>query len=256
MTKSENKLIELYNKASKHSNYQLLHPRVAGLFHQGGVQAKSRHEAERLAYFVLNVDFRNKVVADIGGNTGYFTFGVLDHGAAHVHYFEGNQEHALFVEMAAKQLSLDKKVAVNARYVDFVHDGLGYEADVILLLNVLHHVGDDYGPRSFSRSDALAHISGSLANLARLTHFLVFQFGFNWKGDRNLSLFEHGTKAEMIQFVRTACDGAWDIKKIGVARREGQGIAYRDLDSRSIERDDSLGEFLNRPVFILSSRLR
>lgn len=256
MTQSEQKLVELYNKASKHSNYQLLHPRLAGLFPHGEVQAKSRHEAERLAYFSRNVDLENKVVADVGGNTGYFTFGVLDHGAMHVNYFEGNLEHALFVETAAKQLSLSDRITVNARYVDFAHEGIGCSADVILLLNVLHHVGDDYGSTSFDRADALAHISASLRNLARQAQFLIFQLGFNWKGDRNLPLFEHGTKAEMIRFVRTACNRAWEVNKIGVAQREHQGIVYRDLDSKNVERDDSLGEFLNRPVFILSSQLR
>jgi hypothetical protein len=60
----------------------------------------------------------------------------------------------------------------------------------------------------------------------------------------------------MIQFVRAACEGSWDVSKIGVAQREGQAISYHDLDSKNIERDDSLGEFLNRPIFILSSRLR
>lgn len=256
MTESEKELIGLYNKTSKHSGYQLLHPRVAELLLLFEVQAQSRHESERLDYLVRNFDFRGKVVADIGGNTGYFTFGALEKGAAHVHYFEGNPEHALFVETAARHLRLDQQITVDARYVDFVHGESICKVDVILLLNVLHHVGDDYGPGDFSRSDALVHISGSLAKLASRTRFLIFQLGFNWKGNRNLPLFEHGTKSEMIQFVRAACEGSWDVSKIGVAQREGQAISYHDLDSKNIERDDSLGEFLNRPIFILSSRLR
>lgn len=256
MIESEKELIELYNKTSKHSGYQLLHPKVAELLPFSEVQAQSRHESERLDYLVRNFDFRGKVVADIGGNTGYFTFAALEQGAAHVHYFEGNREHALFVETAARRLCLDQRITVEARYIDFAHDQPSCKVDVIFLLNVLHHVGDDYGPNDFSRADALAHISDSLAKLASQARFLIFQLGFNWKGNRNLPLFEHGTKSEMIEFVLAACEGAWDVKKIGIAQREGHVIGYHDLDSKNIERDDSLGEFLNRPIFILSSRLR
>lgn len=255
MIHSTQKLIELYNKASKHSNYQLLYPRLAEIVCQGNLSIKSRFEPERLDYLIQNVDFHGKSVADIGGNTGYFSFAALDHGAEHVAYFEGNPEHAQFVESAAEALPWAEKITVHPLYIDLAYEKLSAPADIVLLLNVLHHVGDDYGPKSFNRLDALAHIATCLKNMARQARIMIFQFGFNWKGDKYLPLFDYGTKSEMVDFVQTACKDDWVVRKIGIARRDTASIVYHDINSKNIARDDKLGEFLNRPIFVLSSRL-
>ena len=255
MTHSTQKLIKLYNKTSKHSNYQLLYPGLAEIVHQENLSIKSRFEPERLVYLVKNVDFRGLSVADIGGNTGYFSFAALDHGAEHVDYFEGNPEHAQFVESAAEALPWADKVTVHSLYIDLAHEKLNTPTDIVFLLNVLHHVGDDYGSKDFNRLDALAHIAACLKNMARQARIMIFQLGFNWKGDKYLPLFDHGTKSEMIDFVQAACKEDWDVQKIGIAQRDAASIVYRDVNSKNIARDDKLGEFLNRPIFVLTSRL-
>jgi hypothetical protein len=68
-----------------------------------------------------------------------------------------------------------------------------------------------------------------------------------------MGLFANGTKRELIDFVRTGIDGIWDIEKIAVAEKNTK-IYYTDLNENNIERNDSLGEFLNRPLFILKSK--
>ena len=45
------------------------------------------------------------------------------------------------------------------------------------------------------------------------------------------------------------------IRNIGIAESAGDKIIYNELDSKNIERQDSLGEFLNRPIFIMESKL-
>ena len=57
----------------------------------------------------------------------------------------------------------------------------------------------------------------------------------------------------MIELVRQL-DADWAVQAIGIAERHDGRVVYRDLDARNIDRDDSLGEFLNRPLFILRSR--
>jgi SAM-dependent methyltransferase len=214
----------------------------------------SRWEEERLAYLLQHVDVTDKTVGDIGGNTGFFTFELIDQGAKDVYYFEGNQHHASFVAEAAAQLQLAERVHVANQYFSFDPESsdLEHRLDVLLLLNVLHHVGDDYGDQTMSAERGLDHISQSLRNIASCCQQLVFQLGFNWKGDRNACLFEHGTKAELIDFVRSAAAGIWNIDQIGIPVRVADKVVYQELNSQNIARDDSLGEFLNRPLFILS----
>jgi len=124
-----------------------------------------------------------------------------------------------------------------------------------LLLNVLHHVGDDYGDPSHSIESAKQNVLNSLSALAKRTKYLIFQLGFNWKGDILLPLFADGTKRELIEFVREGTKDSWVIRNIGIAESAGDKIIYNELDSKNIERRDSLGEFLNRPIFIMESKL-
>lgn len=84
---------------------------------------------------------------------------------------------------------------------------------------------------------------------------MAFQMGFNWMGNKNTCLFTNGTKAELIDYVKAGCQDAWDILAIGIAVNDPQGhIVYQDLNGENIHRNDALGEFLNRPLFIMKSK--
>jgi SAM-dependent methyltransferase len=246
-------LLDLYRASSKHSQYQALPERVRPLLPAGSIFRDSRHERERLAFICTKLDFRGLRVADIGGNTGYFTFEMLDLAAGSVDYFEGNAEHALFVAQAAKQLGLEGKLHTQARYLDFSAP-FPDTYDVVLLLNVLHHIGDDYGDLDTGADQVQQTIRASLTTMARHARHLVFQVGFNWKGDRNQPIFEDGSRSNVIDLVKDLSD-AWDIEAVGIARRAGDQVIYEDMSLAGVARDDSLGEFLNRPLFILRSRL-
>lgn len=246
------RLRELYSQRSKHSNYQIL-PRNLAEIIGDDIQVKTRYEAERLAYIIDNVDVRNKSILEIGGNTGYFTFEMLDHGARRVHYYEGDKAHSEFVRIASKYLNLDDELEISDRYYPFKDDESGNKYDVILLLNVLHHVGDDYGDKKISMENAKKTIIKQLNSLATIGEVIVFQLGFNWKGNRDLCLFEKGTKEELIDYIKKGTKKHWEIFKIGIAESRGDVIKYYDANTENMKRLDSLGEFLNRPLIIMRS---
>jgi SAM-dependent methyltransferase len=192
------KLKEMYANTSKHSNYQILASDLQKYLKNDDIEVKSRNETIRLNYFLKNVNIKNKKVLDIGGNTGYFTFEFLKNGADTLEYYEGNQEHAKFVQLASEVLGYTEQLTVYNKYYNFDQNE---QYDVVLLLNVLHHLGDDFGDDKVSKEKALETIIEHMKAMAKQTDILVFQLGFNWKGDRDLPLFENGTKQELIDFI-------------------------------------------------------
>jgi hypothetical protein len=247
-------LKELYAKNSKHSNYQILSEKLAHIIGDNQIEVHSRYERERLDYILKNVNVKGKNILDIGGNSGFFTFEVMEEGARNVHYYEGNKEHSDFVKVAASVLRCTDKIEVTNNYYNFeLNEGKKY--DVTFLLNVLHHLGDDYGDNSLSIDVAKQQMMMQLNSMAHRTRCLVFQLGFCWKGNRHIGLFSNGTKKELIDFVTSSVRGTWVIEKIGIPVKNGENITYVDLDEKNIVRDDSLGEFLNRPLFVMKSML-
>ena len=252
---NDSRLIQLYNKISKHSNYQVLASPLRGHIPTEKLETRSRFEQERLDYVLGKVPYQNCTLSDIGGNTGFFSFEFIASGAQSVTFIEGNKEHSDFVQEAVAVLGWQEKFSVENRYVKFKEDLPTLDVDICLLLNVLHHVGDDYGNQSQSIESAKQNILNSLAALAKHTQYLVFQLGFNWKGDVRLPLLANGTKREMIDFLEEGTKDGWVIRNIGIAESAGENIIYNELDSKNIRRQDSLGEFLNRPIFIMESKL-
>lgn len=253
MFTSKEKLIQLYSNTSKHSNYQILPSKIQKILAQDEIKTKTRLEAERLQYILTKVDVRKKKVLDIGANTGFFTFELLDAGAESVHYFEGNREHATFVSLAVEALNMGDKIQITNEYYTFNNYNES-RYDIGLLLNVLHHVGDDYGDKSTSIKKAKELIIRQLNDMIQNVDTIIFQLGFNWQGDPTKPLFNHGTKKEMIEFLECGIDDYWRIESIGIAECINGRVVYSDINHSNIERDDSLGEFLNRPIFLLKSK--
>ena len=243
----------LYAKNSKHSNYQILPDKLASIIGADQIKVKTRYEHERLDYILKNISVNGKHILDIGGNSGFFTFKAIAEGAKRVHYYEGNKAHCDFVKIASKVLKCTDKIEVTNRYYDF-NSSCTEKYDVVFLLNVLHHFGDDYGDNTLPMKAAKKQMLIQLNSMAKKTSHLVFQLGFCWKGDRNIGLFKNGTKRELIDFVANSVRGTWEIINIGIPTKEGDNIVYAELDDQNINRDDSLGEFLNRPLFILRAK--
>lgn len=251
--KEINKLKILYARKSKHSSYQLLPKRLSLIIGNDKFVIKTRHEEERFRYILKNVDVKGKKILDIGGNTGFFSFELIDKGAQNIHYYEGNKIHADFVCLAAKILRIKSKIKITNNYLTFKDELENKKYDIILLLNVLHHLGDDYGNKKTSIKRTQQDIIKQLNYLAKNTSILVFQMGFNWKGNIKKLLFEKGTKKEVVDFINQGIKNYWEVIKIGVAEIINDKIEYFDLNDKNIIRNDQLGEFLNRPIFILKS---
>ena len=247
-------LVDLYNQASKHSSYQILAEPLRKYIPQNLLKTESRFEQERLDYILKKLSIPNARILEIGGNTGYFTFELINRGASSVIFIEGNQAQALFVKEAAKLLEFQDRVDVRQEYLTFSDDLDLNDIDLCLLMNVLHHVGDDYNDGIQTIASAKDQILSSLNKLSGSCNQLIFQLGFNWKGNISLPLFKGGEKREVIEFISAGTSQFWDVKDIGVAESTNEGLIYKDLDSKNIKRMDELGEFLNRPIFILSAK--
>lgn len=248
-----NELKELYAKNSKHSNYQILPNLLLNILSNDNIEVRSRFEKERMDYFKDKINFTDKSVIDIGGNSGYFSFETLDAGAKSVHHFEGHKEHSEFVALAAKAIELESKVEVTNDYFLFDEKHTSRKYDIVLLLNVLHHLGDDYGDNSLNIEKAKEGIINQLNNMSYCTDHIIFQMGYCWQGNTSKLLFENGTKSEMIDFVTSGIEDNWVVEHIGIAESIENVITYKPPNEDNLKRDDSLGEFLNRPIFILKS---
>ena len=242
--------MELYNNVSKHSNYQVLSSLITDNMSIENIETNSRYEKERFDYIKKHIQVDGKKILDIGGNTGFFTFESIKEGARGLTYVEGNYEHAMFVSEIAKLLGVENITVLN-QYFDF-DKLINAEFDVTYLLNVLHHVGDDFGDNKISIIEAKKQILNYINNMAKITKYMIFQLGFNWKGNRDICLFEHGEKQEMIDYIEQGTNENWSIEDIGVST----GNDYVELDETNIKRIDDIGEFRNRPIFVMKSKIK
>jgi hypothetical protein len=119
---------------------------------------------------------------------------------------------------------------------------------------VVHHLGDDYGDQALDMETAKSVMLDSVNALAAKCEILIFQMGFNWKGDVELPLFPNGTKLELEEFVRTGVEKYFDILHCGLATGNRNSVVYEALSEKNFQRNDALGEFLNRPLFIMRSK--
>ncbi|WP_339616434.1 hypothetical protein [uncultured Gilvimarinus sp.] len=252
---SNSHLLELYNETSKHSHYQLLATPLRKIISADPEKKNSKWEDERLSFIMRHLPCKDASIADIGGNTGYFTLELIHRGAKNALFIEGNKTHSDFVREAVSILNLQDKIKTHSSYMIFKDDITLIDVDITLVLNVLHHIGDDYGDSSLSISEAKASILHSLLNLSYRTKYLVLQLGFNWKGDINFPLFDGGSKKEQIDFIENGVNDFWTIEKVGVAETTDGKVFYNQAGANNIQRNDSLGEFLNRPLFIMKSKL-
>ena len=160
------------------------------------------------------------------------------------------------MKCAVEMLGLEDRIKVYGKYYLFDAQVKGSHFDICLLLNVLHHIGDDYGNSDLSIDMAKGEMLKNLNYLSGKCEFLVFQMGYCWKGNRDLLLFTGGTKNEMINFIKEGTRDYWKIEEIGIGELKNGEVIYQPADENNIKRNDELGEFLNRPLFIMKSLMQ
>lgn len=234
---------------AQETKHHLYHKNIPSRFIQNNTRAFDKfYSFERFQYMRQIIDFIGTSILDIGCNNGFFIFEALDQGAIRAIGYEGN--HGSQNEFYHYIQQTNEPIKLVPEYFNFSDISPQY-FDITFLLNVLHHVGDDFGDPQLSKEKALIQIIDSLHSIAKQTNILIFQLGFNWKGNINAPLFQHGSKREMIEFIRLHLKNRYEILSIGIAEKIDGKIVYCNLNEHNIQRDDSLGEFLNRPIFIL-----
>lgn len=247
------RLTHLVAANSKHSNYQLLHPRLAPLIPESSYSPLGKFELQRQAYMEHYQPVTGLSVLDIGANTGYFSFAALAGGARKVVSLEGNKEHAEFISLGARCLGFDNRIKVHPHFFDFAPARSAEERyDLAFCLNVLHHLGEDFGTTTLSLETAKSGMIAALNRLSSHTKVCWMQLGFNWKGNCDFPLFANGTKSEIIEFIEVGTKDYWAIERVAVV--DPSSRSYVDVTSKNLQRFDGMGEFLNRPLFFLHSK--
>ena len=252
MSDHSSRLQALYLRRSKHAHYQRVHPLLLAHLGSGHDLPPGKLERERQAYFDRVLPLAGAEVLDIGANTGYFSFGALDGGARHVTCYEGNADHADFLQQAASATGMADRVSVRARYFDFMSPP-DQTFDVVYCLNVLHHLGDDFGDAGLGIDAARTQMLRCLNHMAAYGRVLMLQLGFNWKGDPRHPLFDGGEKAALIDFVTRGVASYWRLEEVTVPNPSSK--AFEPVSAATLPRDDRVGEFMNRPLFKLGSVL-
>lgn len=207
-------------------------------------------ETPRADFIKKFIDYKNKTILDIGCSTGFFLFDALDHGAKNVICYEGSIESYSELVNFVEKSGLD--IEHNNRYYNFDAEELR-QSDVVHLLNVVHHFGEDYGA-DVNVNAAKAMMIQNIDALAKTSREMVFQMGFNWKGDVKYPLFPHGEKRDVIEFLEENLK-FWSIQDVGVAVLHDECVEYEKANDLNMKRNEDLGEFLNRPLIILKSKV-
>lgn len=211
-----------------------------------------RAERERFAFIREKVSIEGRRIADIGGNTGFFTISYLLAGAKKVTYFETEEVLCDFVDNACKHLSLrDRLEIINAPFNFQSNDQPVY--DCLNLLNVIHHAGEDFAEEIRGLEACRAFMFDSLRKSASYCENLVMQMSFLWRGDPALPMFRTGTKAEMIGDLDAELHRHYLFSSIGVYSCEDSVSRYSDISAQNIARNFHYREFLNRPIFVMQS---
>lgn len=241
----------LYDAHSKHSSYQLIHPSLLPLLGSKDGLPAGKHEAQRQQVFDRCLQYAGASVLDIGANTGYFSFAALAKGARRVVSQEGNVRHAEFIAAAAARMGVANRLTVRPQYYDFAAPAAEHY-DICLCLNVLHHVGDDFGDQALTIDAARRQMLDAINRLSGSATTLMLQLGYNWKGRVAHPLWDGGTKAAQIEFVAAGTKDHWQIEEVLVV--DPLTLEYVPVHGDGYARIDKLGEFLNRPLFRMRSR--
>ena len=238
-------------------HYQAFHPRALELlkslegFKEIGIAHAHTYDKERGEYILNNFDFANKKVVDIGANVGFFSLQAALAGAHSVYAYESNEEDARFIQLIVKGLYLEDRIIIKAESYDFKTLNAGTN-DLLLCLNVLHHYGRYFGDLESNLEESKSRIFEILNGLSLKNETCFYQMGYNWKGNEQLPLFGSGSKREMIESLKDAVMDYWEV--INVAVINPQTMRYQNYSEDLSGRFDFLGEFGNRPLFLLRSK--
>lgn len=233
-------LLAYWHSAGKHGVYQQLPDFLSRDFGvRAPVDERWRGDRSRLDYLRTRLNFQGLHVVDIGANTGFFSLTLAHDDRAQVTSREPDPANHDFLQAVRRHYALAQLQLSDAPVtVDTVADLPS--SDVVLLLNVLHHAGDDFDRDRVPTPDALAeYMTEYLTRLARTTRRMVYQLGYNWCGNKATPLMPVREPYAMLRYLAPIFQKSdWQIEHVA--------LRFDVDDPRMVE----LSTDLDRPVLV------
>lgn len=239
--------------------YQTYHPYILDRLSRTATDEVAAHsitlDKERAAFMFNHKSAVGQRVLDIGANQGFMSIEAALRGAQSVDAFESNEVDGLFLSRAAKAFA--ELRAVRAHTDNYAFEQANNSSwNYVICLNVLHHIGRYFDAHVHSLSEAKTVMSRHLQGLLAKQGCVWLQLGFNWQGNTQQPMFAQGTKREMTDFVASLVGQGARLSTIGIYNPIGrayESVTQGDWAHPLWQRIDSLGEFGNRPLYLIES---
>lgn len=239
--------------------YQTYHPFIQQKLNRsapGAVGPKSiTLDKERAVFMFARKSSADQKVLDIGANQGYMSIEAALRGAQHIDAFESNEVDGAFLSQAASLFPELQAVSAQPVNYEFEHENKE-RWNYVICLNVLHHIGRYFDAHVQDLSQAKALMAQHLRRLLNPRACIWLQLGFNWQGNTHQPMFKHGTKREMTEFVVEMLGQSAKVAAIGIYNPKDHAyeeVMYGDWTHALWQRIDDLGEFGNRPLYLIES---
>ena len=218
MTTKVHQLFNLLTHQSKHGCYQTLPPKLLNQYPElNCVSYDRRLDKFRYKWITNHLNFHKKKVVEIGANIGYFSTRIADEFDAMVHAYEANSYHKKAIKLISSLMNIpNNRLIIHNKTVSFYNDESLEGGDVLILLNVLHHAGEDFMSKEVITLNAWGkNVKGILQSLSGKFNFLVFQMGYTWKGWAD----EIVPPYKIVDFTLSLLEqSGWRIKHIGIQK--------------------------------------
>jgi len=269
------KLTELYNDNSKHSNYQNVPEFVSkelGYFEK--INEEWRGDTARYKYIISKLkEMKISSISDIGANTGFFILSISYlYPDIICNAYELNENYANYIRViknhfGLKNINIFKKEIKLSNILE-----LDY-TDVVINSNVLHHAGVDFDIELIKNIEEFnSYAIEYFKKMTKITKIMFFQMGYNWGGNKSTPLSTSGDIYRFIQRNQKLFNSAgWQILSIGIYDyniKDYKELSHKFLDiinNKSFETKtnnefdhwlekigfENNSEFYKRPIFIL-----
>ena len=192
-----------------------------------GFSGRKGHDISRYEWFKSRCGSLSGPVLDIGANIGYFSFRIIQDFKVKVIGYEPYGPHS-------RVLSLIRDICeVDPNNIVIENKGVGLrdieslpEAEIIVLLNVLQHAGEDFDHELVvSLEEWRDYAVEYLTKLRTKASLMFFQMGYTWKGHEE-KLCEDN---DIIDFtVKLLDDAGWKVKHCGIVKNIVRPLCYED----------------------------
>lgn len=225
----QEELIALLKERGKHTGYQMLPPCLEEAMGENikDLSGCKGHDVSRYQWFKSKCSSLNGPVLDIGANLGYFSFRIIQDFKAKVIAYEPYRPQAQILSLIRDICEIDpNNVVIENKGVGLRDIESLPEAEMIILLNVLQHAGEDFDQELvISSAKWRDYAVEYLKKLKYKAPVIFFQMGYTWKG-HSKKLCED---KDIIDFtVQLLDDAGWRVKHCGIVKKVDSSLFYED----------------------------